>query len=340
VAASWCILEKPADGSTLRDGGTPCGVSPDLAEHSGKSPDLAGPRHPTQQRKEADGHVGPEFAPLREELHRFAVDLAREFNDQAPLRSTVSRLVNLFQRAGIPPEEFTEHLYAARQLTKERTGAIRKQSGEKATSGYARKNKMPYFLAIVEQRLGFREAPLAHGHPADEADAPVHDTPLPRPAIPRDLNAPRHPTGERSDVAPNSPPSVKVWGETRAEDPPVDEDARVIKGLVRTFSRQFTDYMAADALGDWAVTLWRRSGLSRPQFLEVAQHASVAMLRGPNVTPSAPLFQAQLSAELERPRGRETGDQAPWAAEQSTIARNGTENAGYPPVSKSVTRLS
>ena len=61
----------------------------------------------------------------RESLSIFAQDLAREFNDAASLRSTTSRLVNLYHQADLPMEDFIGHLYAARSVTKERSAVIR-----------------------------------------------------------------------------------------------------------------------------------------------------------------------------------------------------------------------
>ncbi len=93
----------------------------------------------------------PVCDPAREELHRFAEVLAREFNDQAPFGITLSRLVNLYHRADLPPEAFADRVDTARQRTKERTATIRRPSGEPA-----KKNKIPYFFALLEELLGMR----------------------------------------------------------------------------------------------------------------------------------------------------------------------------------------
>lgn len=113
---------------------------------------------PKQNRKKDDTidvtHVDDE---IREQLLHFVEDFAREFNDAAPLRSSTSRLVNLYQRAESPMGEFIDQLYAARSITKERTAAIR-TTVEDAAPG-AQKNKMGYFFAVLEDRLGLRERP-------------------------------------------------------------------------------------------------------------------------------------------------------------------------------------
>lgn len=113
---------------------------------------------PKQNRKEDDTidvtHVDDE---IREQLLHFVEDFAREFNDAAPLRSSTSRLVNLYQRAESPMGEFIDQLYAARSITKERTAAIRTAAEDAATG--SQKNKMGYFFAVLEDRLGLREPP-------------------------------------------------------------------------------------------------------------------------------------------------------------------------------------
>jgi len=237
-------------------------------------------------------------------LHRFAEVAAREFNDQAPFRATLSRLVNLYHRAGLSSQDFAASFDAARQQTKERTMAIRLPAKDIPGGALSRKNKMPYFFALLEDLLGLRAASatvaIAARRAAPEShDPPVTDAPdasVPRPrlqAVPeRELAA----DGIRSATARSpsaSPPAIDA------------EDARMIGEVVREFSRQFADYAAATALGDWAVTRWRDSGLSRQRFLEVAQVASAGMVRGPSGTASAPLFRSRLAAALNQPVGDE-----------------------------------
>ncbi|MDQ6905728.1 MAG: helix-turn-helix domain-containing protein [Chloroflexota bacterium] len=95
----------------------------------------------------------------RAHLGIFAQDVAREFNDAASLRSSTSRLVNLYYQASLPMEDFIEHLYAARSITKERTAIIRTSAGD-ATAEW-KKNKMSYFFAVLEDHLGIRERAYA-----------------------------------------------------------------------------------------------------------------------------------------------------------------------------------
>jgi hypothetical protein len=100
----------------------------------------------------------------RERLRPFLEDFARELGDEAPLSSTITRALNIFQAAGVPPERWSDLLYQARGLTQERTAQIRKT----ATTGgeqLRRKNKMPYFLATLEQLVGLRPEPPRRERP-------------------------------------------------------------------------------------------------------------------------------------------------------------------------------
>jgi DNA-binding transcriptional ArsR family regulator len=91
----------------------------------------------------------------REHLRPFLADFARELGDEAPLASTITRVLNIFQTAGVAPERWSDLLYQARGLTQEHTAQIRKLAGD-GGSGMRRKNKMPYFLATLEQLVGLR----------------------------------------------------------------------------------------------------------------------------------------------------------------------------------------
>lgn len=97
----------------------------------------------------------------RQQLLTFVQDFGREFNDAASLRSSTSRMANLYHNAHIPMNAFIAHLYAARAITQERTGAIRATA--RAPDAESRKNKMGYFFSVLEDRLGL-------GEPPDDAD--------------------------------------------------------------------------------------------------------------------------------------------------------------------------
>ncbi len=232
--------------------------------------------------------------PTRETLHHFAEVVAREFNDRAPFRATLSRLVNLYHRADLPTDAFAERFDAARQRTKERTAAIRPPL-RGAANERAAKNKMPYFFALLEESLGLRE------EIALPATAAAHDAPAVR-DIPPAVIPGVPPAGETSEVArPGDTPSRHLLPATAPTDMPppmADTDAQIIGAVVREFSRQFAEYATAVALADWAVALWRGSGLSRRHFLELAGAASEEMVRETSEAASAPLFRTRLAATL------------------------------------------
>jgi len=101
----------------------------------------------------------------RERLRAFLDDFARELGDEAPLSSTITRTLNIFTAAGVAPEQWSDLLYQARGLTQEHTAQIRKTANADSTQ-IRRKNKMPYFLATLEQLVGLRPAV------GDDAHAP------------------------------------------------------------------------------------------------------------------------------------------------------------------------
>ena len=88
-------------------------------------------------------------------MRAFLTDFAVELGDEAPLSSTITRTLTIFTAAEVSPEQWGDMLYQARGLTQEHTAQIRKT----ATGGdeqIRRKNKMPYFLATLEQLVGLR----------------------------------------------------------------------------------------------------------------------------------------------------------------------------------------
>ena len=88
----------------------------------------------------------------REQLAAYLGDFARELGDAAPLASTITRVLTLFQTAGLPRERWGDTLYQARAITQEHTAQIRTLAADGGTS-IRRKNKMPYFLAVLEDLL-------------------------------------------------------------------------------------------------------------------------------------------------------------------------------------------
>lgn len=85
-----------------------------------------------------------EYDEAREWLFPYIDDFAREFRDQAPRTSTLTRVVKLYRRSGLDQDAFVDLLYRARQTTKERTGNVRAGEG-------GQKNLIGYFLAVLER---------------------------------------------------------------------------------------------------------------------------------------------------------------------------------------------
>src|SRR5215204_4336295 len=102
----------------------------------------------------------------RERLRPFLDDFARELGDEAPLSSTITRTLNIFKAANVPPERWSDLLYQARGLTQEHTAQIRKTANTDSTQ-IRRKNKMPYFLATLEQLVGLRPPARDDAHHAE-----------------------------------------------------------------------------------------------------------------------------------------------------------------------------
>lgn len=84
----------------------------------------------------------------RETISWVIEDIAREFNDQAPVKSSVSRTVRLYGESGKSFEAFLDLLQAARLRTKKNTGSIKSKDEESGT-----KRKMAYFFSIVENLI-------------------------------------------------------------------------------------------------------------------------------------------------------------------------------------------
>jgi hypothetical protein len=105
------------------------------------------------ERQEVEASKGPtrfeKYDAARLSLLPYAEDLGREFNDQAPLPSTLSRLANLHRRSGLDLDSFIDRMMQARAITQERTPAIRTQAEWPKP-----KPKTAYFLAVLEDLLG------------------------------------------------------------------------------------------------------------------------------------------------------------------------------------------
>jgi hypothetical protein len=127
----------------------------------------------------------------RQAIGAYIHDFALELGDQAPLRSSVTRAVRLYEESGLSLGDFISSLHAARSVVKEYSGSIRKGRGEQST-GWKPVNKVPYFFAVLEDQLGLRE------HPDDEVEAKERQDELPQPQAPAWRTSPvRRPRGPR-----------------------------------------------------------------------------------------------------------------------------------------------
>ncbi len=88
---------------------------------------------------------------FREETERIAwviQDVAREFVDQASLKSSAARACRLYLRSGYDLADFLDLLQQARLRTKRYTGSIKAAPVERG--GLPVKPKMAYFFAVLE----------------------------------------------------------------------------------------------------------------------------------------------------------------------------------------------
>lgn len=83
----------------------------------------------------------------------YVTDLARELNDQAPLASTTTRVLNIYRASGLDIDRFIEHMLTARSVTQKRTSSIRTTS-----TGIGGKPKVQYWFAILEDLVSDQPA--------------------------------------------------------------------------------------------------------------------------------------------------------------------------------------
>ncbi len=95
----------------------------------------------------------------REETERIAwviQDVAREFTDQASLKSSAARACRLYLRSGYELTDFLDMLQQARLRTKRYTGSIKAAPVERG--GLPVKPKMAYFFAVLEDLTAHKKA--------------------------------------------------------------------------------------------------------------------------------------------------------------------------------------
>lgn len=95
-------------------------------------------------------------------IQRYVEDLRRELHDQATLRSSTSRAVNLFRETDLEIGTFVDAIMTARHKTKENWGVIHGPG------------KMGYWFSILEWVLGKRELPESPEQYAQRKAAEKH----------------------------------------------------------------------------------------------------------------------------------------------------------------------
>ena len=88
-------------------------------------------------------------------LLAYIQDVARELGDEGSVTASTTCAVNLYRQSGLALEAFVEQRYAARQVTKERTAAIKgrpKVDGQ----GDAPKHTLADSFAVGEDLIGLR----------------------------------------------------------------------------------------------------------------------------------------------------------------------------------------
>lgn len=119
------VLDLPPDGSVMAPSVRFDRPTPDTHDR--------GPLSDVSHLKEEE--YEEEKEELRVRVTSYIEDFAREFRDTAPLRSSVTRAINIFTQSGLEFGEYRDIMYRARAKTK-------------ATAGVQK--KMAYFFEILE----------------------------------------------------------------------------------------------------------------------------------------------------------------------------------------------
>ncbi len=84
-------------------------------------------------------------------IRDFVRDMAGKNHDEASLNSSTTRAYNLYQRAEVSLSYFFNLIYEADHETSRRSTTIKKRTADGFT------NRMAYFFAVLEDKLGLRE---------------------------------------------------------------------------------------------------------------------------------------------------------------------------------------
>jgi hypothetical protein len=119
----------------------------------------------TLQQKHSLFASPPQDEEARSAIKSYIQDIAQNLHDEAPLTSSATRAYNLYKRAGVHLSWFLNQLYDAEKEANRRSETITKLTAR----GF--KNRMAYFFAVLEDKLGLRQ-PVA----TDRGAEPVPDT--------------------------------------------------------------------------------------------------------------------------------------------------------------------
>jgi hypothetical protein len=105
----------------------------------------------TLQRKQSLLPLPAKDAEAHSVIKSYVHDIARKLHDEAPLSSSTTRAYNLYQRAGVHLSWFLNQVYDAEKESNRRSETITKLTAR----GF--KNRMAYFFAVLEDKLGLRQ---------------------------------------------------------------------------------------------------------------------------------------------------------------------------------------
>ena len=192
--------------------------------------------------------------PVRQQLRAYVADLARELGDDVPLASSLSRAQNLFRQSGLELAAFLAVFQEARRVTQRRTARIRKQ---RVTGGASTtKNKMPYFFAVLADRLAAGPRPTA-SQPA----------PGPR-ARSRHQRGGQPPTPAARQGRGGPPESARPAVGTSAQYSPL------IAGAVLDLAQTFHDDLGGPCAVVEALQLWQQSAGPEGVFVAAIRAAA------------------------------------------------------------------
>jgi Bacteriophage replication protein O len=215
----------PSDSPSHHRGSTPAGFSSVgdvlLTRRNGKVP---------------FSHPQKAYSEERQQILSYMEDFAREFGDEAPLASSVTRAYNIWQQSGIPIEAFCTLLYEARSRTWSVTANIKKTKqlveGEKSPWGPS-KNRMAYFFSVLEETV-MKHAPAA---------------------------------GADSHTVPDEYPANDVAKRQTPVDLSPKDDRQTIRGYVERYAKLFGDEAPIRSSVSRAYNLYERSGVSMARFI-------------------------------------------------------------------------